>query len=54
MAISSVQAILKGTTYNLTLNSDTGLYEGTITAPSESSYNNNSEHYFPVTWPCFS
>ena len=49
MAISSVQAILKGTTYNLTLNSDTGLYEGTITAPSESSYNNNSEHYFPVT-----
>lgn len=49
MAISSVQAILKGTTYNLTLNSDTGLYEGNITAPSESSYNNNSEHYFPVT-----
>ena len=49
MAISSVQATIKGTTYNLTLNSSTGLYEASVTAPSTSSYNNNSGHYFPVT-----
>lgn len=49
MAISSVQATIKGTTYNLTLNSSTGLYEANVTAPSTSSYNNNSGHYFPVT-----
>lgn len=40
MAIKSVQATIKGTTYNLTLNSSTGLYEASVTAPSTSSYNN--------------
>ena len=49
MAISSVQATIKGTTYTLSLNSTTGLYEASVTAPSSSSYNNNSDHYFPVT-----
>lgn len=49
MAISSVQATIKGTTYNLALNSSTGLYEANVTAPSTSSYDNNSGHYFPVT-----
>lgn len=49
MAVKSVQAVIKGTTYELTYNSETGLYEGSVTAPGETSYNNNSEHYFPVT-----
>lgn len=49
MAVKSVQVIIKGTTYTLTLNSSTGNYEADVTAPRESSYNNNSGHYFPVT-----
>lgn len=49
MAIKTVQVIINGTTTTLTLNSSTGLYEGNITAPSESSYNINSGHYYPVT-----
>lgn len=49
MAISTVQVIINGVTHNLTLNSATGNYEKTITAPEETSYNNNIGHYFPVT-----
>lgn len=49
MSVKSVTAILHGTTYNLVLNSSTGKYEATLTAPNESSYNNNVGHYFPVT-----
>ena len=49
MSVKSVTAILHGTTYNLVLNSSTGKYEATLTAPNESSYNNNAGHYFPVT-----
>ena len=49
MSVKSVQAILNGTTYTLALNSSTGDYEATLTAPNESSYNNNTGHYFPVT-----
>lgn len=49
MAISKVQAILNGTTYSLSLNSSTGYYEASITAPTATSYNNNSGHYYPVT-----
>lgn len=49
MAVKSVQVIIKGTTYTLTFNSSTGNYEADVTAPGESSYNNNSGHYFPVT-----
>lgn len=49
MAISTVQAIINGVTTNLTLNAETGLYESNVTAPAETSYNNNAEHYFPVT-----
>lgn len=49
MAISTVQAIINGVSSNLTLNADTGLYEANLTAPAESSYNNNAGHYFPVT-----
>ncbi len=49
MAVKTVQVIINGTTVNLTLNSSTGLYEGNVTAPAKSSYNVNSEHYYPVT-----
>lgn len=43
-----MQAIINGQTYNLTLNSSTGKYEATVTAPSTSSYP-LSGHYYPVT-----
>ena len=49
MAVKTVQAIINGVTTTLTLNSSTGKYEATITAPSTSSYNNNDGHYYPVT-----
>lgn len=49
MAISTVQAIINGATTNLILNSATGLYEANLTAPAETSYNNNAGHYFPIT-----
>ena len=49
MAVKSVQIIINGVTTTLTLNSSTGLYEGSVTAPDKSSYNINSGHYYPVT-----
>ena len=48
MAVKTVQAVINGTTYTLTLNSSTGKYETTVTAPTKSSYN-QSGHYYPVT-----
>lgn len=48
MAVKTVQAIINGQTYTLTLNSSTGKYEATVTAPSTSSYP-LSGHYYPVT-----
>lgn len=39
---------MNGQTYNLTLNSSTGKYEATITAPSTSSYK-QSGHYYPIS-----
>jgi hypothetical protein len=48
MSVKTVQAIVNGQTYTLTLNSSTGNYEATITAPSTSSYT-LSGHYYPVT-----
>lgn len=47
MSVKTVQATINGQTYNLTLNSSTGAYEATITAPSTSSYP-LSGHYYPV------
>lgn len=38
MSVKTVQAVINGQTYNLTLNSSTGKYEATITAPGKSSY----------------
>lgn len=49
MSVKSVVAIINGTTYELEYNSSSGLYEKTITAPTKSSYNVNSGHYYPVT-----
>lgn len=47
MAIKTVQAIINGVTTTLTLNSSTGKYEATVTAPSGSSYPKEG-HYYPV------
>lgn len=48
MAVKTVTATLNGSTYTLTLNSSTGKYEATITAPSKSSYW-QIDHKYPVT-----
>lgn len=48
MSVKTVQAIINGQTYNLTLNSQTGKYEATVTAPAKSSYG-QSGHYYGVT-----
>ena len=47
MSVKTVQAVINGQTYTLTLNSN-GKYEATITAPTKSSYNQNG-HYYAVT-----
>ena len=49
MAIQQVKAQINGTWYTLALNSSTGKYEATITAPTVTSYNVNSGHYYPIT-----
>lgn len=48
MALKTVQAVINGQTYNLTLNSETGKYEATITAPAKSSFSQDN-HYYPIT-----
>lgn len=48
MAIKTVQAQINGTWHTLTLNTSTGKYEKTITAPTITSYNQNG-HYYNVT-----
>lgn len=48
MAISKVRAKINGVWTTLTLNSSTGKYEGTITAPSTTSYNLDGG-YYPIT-----
>lgn len=47
MAVKTVQATINGQTYTLTLNSSTGKYEATITAPDKSSYS-LSDHCYKV------
>lgn len=60
MAISSVQVVVNGVTTTLTYNSTTGKYEGTLTAPNQTSGKNHSGQgpgvganaengYYPVT-----
>lgn len=48
MALSNVNASVNGQTYHLTLDSSTGKYESTITAPGKSSFN-LSGGYYPIT-----
>lgn len=48
MSVKTVQAIINGQTYNLALNSSTGKYEATVTAPGTSSYKQDG-HYYGVT-----
>ena len=45
MAISQVRAKVNGTWYTLTLNSSTGKYEATITAPGATSYHQSGGYY---------
>lgn len=45
MAIKTVQAIINGQTYTLALNSSTGKYEASITAPGKTSYNQTGGYY---------
>lgn len=49
MAINKVSAIINGNIYDLSLNNETGYYEADVVAPSETSYNYNSGHYYPIT-----
>lgn len=45
MAINQVRAQLNGTWYTLALNSSTGKYEATVTAPGATSYNQTGGYY---------
>lgn len=45
MAIKTVQAIINGQSYTLTLNSGTGKYEATTTAPGKTSFNQPDGYY---------
>lgn len=49
MAISTVKATINGQVYDLTYDATSGAYKATITAPSTSSYNQNTGHYYPVS-----
>lgn len=48
MSVQTVKATINGQEYSLTLNSSTGKYEATITAPSKSSFT-KAGGYYPVT-----
>lgn len=45
MAIKTVHAIINGQAYTLTLNSGTGKYEATITAPGKTSFHQSGGYY---------
>lgn len=47
--LNTVKATVYGQEYTLVYNSTTGKYEAEVTAPSDSSYQHNSGHYFPVS-----
>jgi hypothetical protein len=49
MAVSTVQAVINGQTYNLVYNGTSGKWEAIITAPGVTSYNVTAGHYYPVT-----
>ena len=43
MSVKTVQAVINGQTYNLTLNSNTGKYEATVTALAEGFVTNQAK-----------
>lgn len=45
----TVKATIKGQEVTLNFDSATGQYKASVTAPSDSSYQNNEGHYFPVS-----
>lgn len=45
MSVKQVKAIINGQSYTLTLNTSTGKYEATITAPAKSSYTQPGHYY---------
>lgn len=45
MSVKNVQAIINGQTYTLSLNSQTGMWEATITSPGKSSYTQDGHYY---------
>lgn len=45
MAVKQVSVLVNGVTTQLTLNPSTGLYEGTLAAPSKSSFNQENHYY---------
>lgn len=45
MAVKTVKATINGTSYTLTKNSSSGLYEATVTAPGKSSFNQSGGFY---------
>ena len=45
MSVKTVQAVINGMTYTLTLNASTGKYETTVTAPTKSSYTQTNRYY---------
>ena len=49
MAVSTVKLTLNGNEYNLTQNTSTGKWEATISAPSTTSYKENTDHCFHGT-----
>lgn len=49
MSIKTVTATINGQSYNLTWDATSSSYKATITAPAKSSFNNNAEHYYPVS-----
>lgn len=49
MAVKKVVVIVNGVETELSYDSASGNYFKQLTAPSKSSWNNNSEHYYPVT-----
>lgn len=49
MPVKSVRVKINNVWSILNYNSNTGKYEGTVTAPATTSYNLNEEHYYPVT-----
>lgn len=49
MSVQTVKATINGQTYDLNYDSATQTYTATISAPTKSSWTNNTGHYYPVS-----